>query len=166
MYRCSKRVLAFLASMFCIEVTVLGVIVGMPPPTVVGEFYQMDVTPVSPSQHAVKYIWLCARSHCLLYGSNFIWTHFLSRLFGFITTVSHEKNRIPGTNNYSPGLFICADGDPPHQHWTAYYWTCALVVDTTVLLMALYKAWAYRLHKNQHSLMRVLTRDSILYFVV
>jgi len=106
MYRCLKRVLVFLASMFCLEVVALGVIVGMPPPSAVG------------------------------------------------------------TNNYSPGLFICADGDAPHQHWIAYYWTCALCVDIILLLMAMYKAWAYRKCPNKYNLMRVLAWDSIIYFVV
>ena len=77
-----------------------------------------------------------------------------------------KLNRIPGTNNYSPGLLLCAGGDTPHRHWLAYYWTCAFCVDTILLLMALYKAWAYRQCPNKYNLMRILAWDSIIYFVV
>ena len=77
-----------------------------------------------------------------------------------------KPNWILGINNYSPGVFICTDADPPHQHWIAYYWTCALVFDTTILFMAVHRAWAYRLYSNKHNLMRALAQDSILYFVV
>lgn len=44
MYGCSKRVLAFLVSMFCVEVAILGVIVGMPPSTTVHGEFQISLT--------------------------------------------------------------------------------------------------------------------------
>ena len=149
MCRCSKRVLVFLVSMFCAEVAVLGVIVGMSPPTTVGEFRMSSTVSL--------FIRSAARVQMEM-ELNSLLVYFDSRP-PFLTKLS----RIPGTNNYSPGLHICVGGDNPHRHWLAYYWTCALCVDTILLLMALYKAWAYRQCPN---LMRILAWDSIIYFVV
>ena len=162
MYRCSKRVLVFFVSMFCLEIAALGVLVGMPPPTAVGEF-RISLTPIAFQCVFIKFDYPFIRFvdfKLKLKPISFL-VYFAPK-----SPVLTKPNRIPGTNNYSPGLFICADGDAPHQHWIAYYWTCALSVDTILLLMAMYKAWAYRKCPNKYNLMRVLAWDSIIYFVV
>lgn len=71
-----------------------------------------------------------------------------------------------GTNNPVPGVFICADADPPHVHWVSYYWTAALIIETVLLSLSLYKSWQNFRTGAGGNLMRVLTRDSVLYFVV
>ena len=68
------------------------------------------------------------------------------------------------TNNPAPGVFICADGDPPGEHWIAYYWTAVLSIEFVLLLLSLYKAWVYRNAGN--GLMRSLTKGSVIYFVL
>lgn len=68
-----------------------------------------------------------------------------------------------GTNNPAPGVFICADGDPPGQHWTAYYWTAILCIELILLMLSLHKAWVYRNAGN--GLMQALTKGSVIYFV-
>ena len=74
------------------------------------------------------------------------------------------KFSLQATNNPAPGVFICADGDPPGEHWIAYYWTAVLSIEFVLLLLSLYKAWVYRNAGN--GLMRSLTKGSVIYFVL
>jgi len=72
-----------------------------------------------------------------------------------------------GTDTPFSGLFICADGDPlDGSHWVAYYWTAILIIESIFLSLSLYKAWTYRKTGEGGSLMRTLTRDSVIYFVL
>jgi len=73
--------------------------------------------------------------------------------------------KLIGTNNPTPENFICADGDPlDGTHWVAYYWVAILIIEGSLLLLALRKAWQHRLGTHGSSLMRQLTRDSVVYF--
>ncbi|EPQ51358.1 hypothetical protein GLOTRDRAFT_133227 [Gloeophyllum trabeum ATCC 11539] len=71
-----------------------------------------------------------------------------------------------GTNNPSPGLYFCADGDFAHKHWYAYFDTPILIIEITLVVLALYKAWQQHRGGNPNRLMMMLARESILYFVV
>jgi hypothetical protein len=71
------------------------------------------------------------------------------------------------TNNPYEGVFICADGDPlDGSHWTMFYWIAVLSIESTLLGLALYQAWVHRKNANGGGLMRALTRDSVIYFVL
>ncbi|TDL24694.1 hypothetical protein BD410DRAFT_785385 [Rickenella mellea] len=81
-------------------------------------------------------------------------------VFGF------PKQGLVGTNNPRPGLYLCADGDPPnHVHWVSYYWTAILIIEGILLSLSLYKAYINHRTGAGGSLMKILTRDSVLYFV-
>ncbi|KAG6853773.1 hypothetical protein C0991_001484 [Blastosporella zonata] len=70
-----------------------------------------------------------------------------------------------GTNEPFPGNFICADADPANgSHWVVYYWAAILVIESTLLSLAVYKAWQHRTSQRGSSLMQQLTRDSVIYF--
>lgn len=71
----------------------------------------------------------------------------------------------PGTNEPFSRLFICADADPMNgTHWVVYYWVAILVIESILLSLALYKAWLHRPSTTGSSLMRELTRHSVIYF--
>ncbi|KAG6845087.1 hypothetical protein H0H87_000992 [Tephrocybe sp. NHM501043] len=71
-----------------------------------------------------------------------------------------------GTNEPFAGNFICADADPlDGSHWVVYYWAAILVIESTLLCLAVYKAWQHRSSQRGSSLMQQLTRDSVFYFV-
>ncbi|KAF8815425.1 hypothetical protein BYT27DRAFT_7194427 [Phlegmacium glaucopus] len=71
------------------------------------------------------------------------------------------------TNEPFPGVFICADGDPlDGTHWTVYYWLTIVIIEFTLLLLALIKAWQHRSSVGGSALMQELTRDSVFYFII
>jgi len=72
---------------------------------------------------------------------------------------------LQGTNHPSYGLHICADGDPPHRHWVAFYWTSLLTIESILLSLSCYKAFLYYKRGTGGDIMRLLTRDSLLYFI-
>ncbi|KAI0075969.1 hypothetical protein K474DRAFT_1598918 [Panus rudis PR-1116 ss-1] len=76
------------------------------------------------------------------------------------------KPGLVGTNNPAPGLFICADSDPPGEHWITYYWTSILCIEGILLSLSVYKG--YQNYRTGHggSLMKELTRHSVFYFIV
>jgi len=75
--------------------------------------------------------------------------------------------KVLGTNEPYPGVFICADGDPTDgTHWTVYYWISVVIVEFTLLVLALIKAWQHRASNGGNALMRELTRDSMIYFMI
>ncbi|KAF9002349.1 hypothetical protein BDQ17DRAFT_542249 [Cyathus striatus] len=77
------------------------------------------------------------------------------------------NTKLVGTNEPFPGVTICADGDPEDgTHWVVYYWITIIVTETILLLLALRVAWNYRQSSGGGRLMRNLTRQSVLYFVV
>lgn len=124
MYGSSKRILALLAVLFTTEITMMGVIFGVPKAGEVGQ-----------------------NRNCIIFYRGPNLNYF------FI-----------GTNNPAPGLLLCADADPPHMHWIAFYWTATLIIESFLLCLALRKAYANVRTGAGGSLMRVLTRDSVLYF--
>jgi hypothetical protein len=70
-----------------------------------------------------------------------------------------------GTNQPFLGNFICADADPSDgSHWVIYYWAAILVVEGTLLSLALVKAWQHRRAAHGSSIMQQLTKDSVIYF--
>jgi len=72
-----------------------------------------------------------------------------------------------GTNNPATGVTICADGDPlDGHHWIMYYWVAVLSIESCLLSLALYQAWTHRKRVHGGSLMRALTRDSVIYFIM
>lgn len=72
-----------------------------------------------------------------------------------------------GTNNPFEGLYICADGDPlDGSHWVAYYWSALLIIESSFLSLSLYKAWHHYRTGAGGSVMRSLTKDSVIYFVM
>jgi len=77
------------------------------------------------------------------------------------------NQQLIGTNEPFSGLYICAEGDPEDgSHWVAYYWMSLLIVESIYLSLALYKAWTYRNSGMGSSLMRSLTRGSVMYFIL
>jgi hypothetical protein len=58
------------------------------------------------------------------------------RLSAWLTYAKHIK----GTNNPAPGLFICADADPPNVHWMAYVPAIILITEIILLGLAVFKA--------------------------
>ncbi|KAK0217642.1 hypothetical protein EDD85DRAFT_364839 [Armillaria nabsnona] len=70
------------------------------------------------------------------------------------------------TNEPVSGLFMCADADPPDHHWIVYYWVAVLVIESILLCLALRQAWLHRPSASGSDLMRKLTRDSVVYFLV
>ena len=69
------------------------------------------------------------------------------------------------TNNPAPGVYICADGDPPHDHRFAYTWTIVLVGESVFVVLSLYKGWQDWRTGYGSSILRILARDSVTYFV-
>lgn len=77
------------------------------------------------------------------------------------------NQKLLGTNEPFPGVFICADGDPTDgTHWVVYYWVAVLIIESTLLVLALIKAWQHRASNGGSALMRDLTRDSMIYFII
>jgi hypothetical protein len=73
--------------------------------------------------------------------------------------------KLIGTNEPFPGNFICADADPmDHTHWVIYYWAAIIIIEGTLLSLALWKAWQHRASAHGSSLMQQLTKGSVLYF--
>lgn len=69
------------------------------------------------------------------------------------------------TNEPFPGNFICADADPSNgTHWVVYYWAAILIIEGTLLCLALWKAWQHRKAAHGSSLMQQLSKDSVLFF--
>ncbi|KAG7086990.1 hypothetical protein E1B28_012968 [Marasmius oreades] len=85
---------------------------------------------------------------------------------GIIFGIPNDK--LVGTNNPFPGLYICADADPSDgSRWLVYYWMSILITDTVLLSLALAKAWRYRPSTGLCSaLMITLTKDSVVYFFI
>jgi hypothetical protein len=66
------------------------------------------------------------------------------------------------TNQQFPGYYFCAVHTYCNCLWSIY--AVILVVETTFLGMALYKAWLHRPSQGGSRLMQELTRDSVFYF--
>jgi hypothetical protein len=74
-------------------------------------------------------------------------------------------NSSSATNEPFPGNFICANKEPDDgTKWVSYFFTTIIVVESTLLLMAVWKAWQHRKRVFGSSLMQQMARDSVLYF--
>ena len=62
-------------------------------------------------------------------------------------------------------MYICADGDPPDGPWIAYSWTIVLIGESILVGLSLYKGWQNRKSGYASSILRVLARESVLYFI-
>lgn len=72
-----------------------------------------------------------------------------------------------GTNNPAPGVYVCADGDPPGDHRLAYSWLPVLATESILLGLSLFRRWQHRRLGYGHStILHILTRDSVIYFLV
>lgn len=92
---------------------------------------------------------------CLIFGE--------ALAMGLVFGIPNPK--LIGTNEPFPGNFICADADPlDGTHWVVYYWASILIIEGTLLCLALRKAWQHRPTVRGSYLMRELTRDSVIYF--
>jgi hypothetical protein len=52
------------------------------------------------------------------------------------------------------------------SHWIMYYWVAVLSIESCLLSLALYQAWMHRKKAQGGGLMRALTRDSVIYFIL
>ncbi|GLB39201.1 hypothetical protein LshimejAT787_0603630 [Lyophyllum shimeji] len=77
-----------------------------------------------------------------------------------------DDQRDSGTDQPSPGVYICTTDVRTHAFRVGAYWYAAvLLVETVLLGLALAKAWQYRSSSEiQSPLMKQLTRDSLRYF--
>lgn len=50
------------------------------------------------------------------------------------------------------------------QHWVVYYYVTIMIIEGTLLGLALWKAWQHRSSAHGSSLMQQLTKGSVLYF--
>ena len=70
------------------------------------------------------------------------------------------------TNNPADGVFVCADGDPPgDHHFLAYSWLPVLIVESILMCLSLYKGWQDWRTGYGSSILRILTRESVFYFI-
>ncbi|KAJ6567419.1 hypothetical protein DFH09DRAFT_458962 [Mycena vulgaris] len=85
---------------------------------------------------------------------------------GMVVLLVLPKAGVVGTNNPSPGIFICADADPPHDHWIAYVPVLTLITESCFLGLAVAKAWQqYRSGMESGRLLPQLTKESVFFFV-
>lgn len=59
---------------------------------------------------------------------------------------------------------MCADADPPHEHWMAYVPTAILLTETIFLALCLYKAWESRKQGPPGQILTRLVKQSVFYF--
>ena len=82
------------------------------------------------------------------------------------TSRFEAHNGCTDTNNPAPGVYICADGDPPGGHRLAFTWTPVLITESILLCLSLYRGWQNRKFGSGGStVLRILTRDSVIYFL-
>ena len=80
-------------------------------------------------------------------------------------TVYATDDRLIEGNNPAQGVYICADGDPPGQHWIAYSWTAVIIAEGILVCLSLYKEWENCRSDYRSGALSMLTRDSVLYFL-
>ncbi|KAI0341011.1 hypothetical protein BDW22DRAFT_1359164 [Trametopsis cervina] len=85
-------------------------------------------------------------------------------VFGVLFGVQNPN--LIGTNNPAPGVFICADGDPPHGHWVTYYYMSILIIESILLGLSVYRGFQNHRSGLHGGLMGALLRDSVIYFVI
>jgi len=140
-----------------------------PSPLLCNKFFHWQNTGAS-LQVITTHIILELRLYAMYENSRKILALFVCLTLGEATAMGIvfgvPNTKLIGTNEPFPGNFICADADPMDgSHWVVYYWASILVIESTLLTLALRKAWEHRESRSGSSLMRELTRDSVIYFI-
>ncbi len=94
------------------------------------------------------------------------WTNRYDRL-SLDANVSSSIAFGPATNEAVPGFYACAALAVPTYYWA--FWVPALTFETTLLSFALYAGFqtiAPTKQWNMHTLVTVVIRDHIIYFIV
>ncbi|KAF7332991.1 hypothetical protein MVEN_02405400 [Mycena venus] len=86
----------------------------------------------------------------------------LCEIAGLLVLLYIPQPGLVGTNNPANGLFICADGDPPHEHWIAYAPMINILGETVLLSLAMYKAYEQR--QGGGRILPQLTKESLFFF--
>ncbi|KAJ7863985.1 hypothetical protein B0H14DRAFT_2440828 [Mycena olivaceomarginata] len=86
----------------------------------------------------------------------------LCQIAGLLVLLYIPQPGLVGTNNPVYGLFICADGDPPHKHWIAYAPMINILGESVLLSLAMYKAYEQR--RSGGRILPQLTRESLFFF--
>lgn len=120
-------------------------------------------------QYMTTQIILCLRLYAMYERSRkilvFLVVFLVCELAALAFFFEAPKAGLVVTNNPAPGLFICADADPPHVHWIAYVPLIVLVTESVFLGLALYKVWQQRSSKIPGGqILSCLTRQSIFFF--
>ncbi|KAK6988139.1 hypothetical protein R3P38DRAFT_280024 [Favolaschia claudopus] len=87
----------------------------------------------------------------------------LGQIIGQVILFDVPRAGLVAENNPAPGLFICADGDPPNVHWMAYVPLINILAESVFLSLALFKAYQQR--KIPGRIIPQLTKESIFFFV-
>ncbi|KAJ6576447.1 hypothetical protein DFH09DRAFT_1149393 [Mycena vulgaris] len=120
-------------------------------------------------QFITPQVTLCLRLYAM-YGRSkkllaFLITLVCGEFAGMIVLLVLPKEGVVGTNNPSALLFICADADPPGEHWIAYVPVLTLVTESCFLSLAVFKAWQqWRIGIRGGHLLPQLTKESVLFF--
>ncbi|KAJ7490937.1 hypothetical protein FB451DRAFT_1552504, partial [Mycena latifolia] len=95
----------------------------------------------------------------------FLITLLLSELGALVVFFEVPKAGLVATNNPAPGLFICADADPPDVHWMAYVPVIILITESIFLGLAVFKA-SQQLGPRMSGgrILPQLTKESIFFF--
>ncbi|KAK7017697.1 hypothetical protein R3P38DRAFT_2784642 [Favolaschia claudopus] len=87
----------------------------------------------------------------------------LGQIIGQVILFDVPRAGLVAENNPAPGLYICADGDPPNVHWMAYVPLINILAESVFLSLALFKAYQQR--KIPGRIIPRLTKESICFFV-
>ncbi|KAK7018288.1 hypothetical protein R3P38DRAFT_3558439 [Favolaschia claudopus] len=87
----------------------------------------------------------------------------LGQIIGQVILFDVPRAGLVAENNPAPGLYICADGDPPNVHWMAYVPLINILAESIFLSLALFKAYQQR--KIPGRIIPRLTKESIFFFV-
>ncbi|KAJ6597712.1 hypothetical protein DFH09DRAFT_1132489 [Mycena vulgaris] len=134
-----------------------------------GETFFKIQNPGAVIQYITPQVTLCLRLYAM-YGRSkkllaFLVTLVLGEFAGMIVLLVLPKEGVVGTNNPSALLFICADADPPGEHWIAYVPVLTLVTESCFLSLAVFKAWQqWRIGIRGGHLLPQLTKESVLFF--
>src|ERR1700753_1902010 len=83
----------------------------------------------------------------------------------FLYLSFHSFSYFQGTNMPVPGVYICADGDPPNKPFAAWWTVQSAAVEAILLGFAINNALRYY-GKGYGRLVDVMRRDSVMYFAL
>ncbi|KAJ7106659.1 hypothetical protein C8R44DRAFT_885929 [Mycena epipterygia] len=86
----------------------------------------------------------------------------MAEMAGIIVFLVVPNEGVIGTNEPSPGIFICADADPPDSHWIMWVPVIILVTETIFLGLAVYRT-AYTQYGGH--LLRRLAKHSVYFYL-